>query len=84
MKYLDYLKVEPKLVFFFFMVFFGLFVLVFGGLSVFWIPFCHPWDFFIYYSFAGVGPVGRNFCGFVDACARITASLLVSQTSNSK
>lgn len=38
----------------------------------------------MYYSFAGVGPVGRNLCGFVDDCARITASLLVSQTSNSK
>lgn len=36
----------------------------------------------MYYWFAGVGPLAGNLYDFVDACARITASLLVSQTSN--
>lgn len=38
----------------------------------------------MYYPFAGVCPIAGNLCGFVDAFARITASLLVWQTSNSK
>lgn len=33
----------------------------------------------MYYSFAGMGPVAGNCCDFADACARITASLLVSR-----